>query len=25
LRLLAFETPADPREWFGQTVLCPNR
>ncbi len=24
LRLLAFETPADPGEWFSQTVLCPS-
>jgi hypothetical protein len=24
LRLLAFETPVDPGEWFGQTVLCPS-
>jgi len=24
LRLLAFETPADPGEWFGRTVLCPS-
>ncbi len=24
LRLLAFETPIDPGEWFGQTVLCPS-
>jgi hypothetical protein len=23
LRLLAFETPVDPGQWFGQTVLCP--
>jgi hypothetical protein len=24
LRLLAFETPVDPGEWFGQTVQCPS-
>ena len=24
LRLLAFETPVDPQEWFAQTVLCPS-
>jgi len=24
LRLLAFETPVDPAEWFAQTVLCPS-
>lgn len=24
LRLLAFETPVDPGEWFAQTVLCPS-
>ena len=24
LRLLTFETPVDPGEWFAQTVLCPS-